>query len=186
MSTTSNELTKNYSGIFGNQVLLKNRGGRSVMTIPPYRTSKEPTPGQIAVRKRFFDAVSYARTVLQDPEMLAAYTAKAEKGTSAYIVALTDFLRPPWIDQIDTSAYEGKVGDVILVEAGDDFGLEKVRVHIFDSNGITIEKGEGVLIPRLNRYVFTATVDVSDLSGVRVMASVFDFPGHTAESSITL
>ena len=34
MSTT-NELTKTYSGVFGNQVILKSRKGKSTITIPP-------------------------------------------------------------------------------------------------------------------------------------------------------
>ncbi len=186
MSTTSNDLTKNYSGIFGNQVLLRNKKGMSVMTIREYKSKKEPSEEQIAVRKRFKAAVSYAKKALEDPETLEMYSLRTRKGQSPYFLAVTDFLNPPYIDSIDVSAYEGKAGDKILVDAGDDFAVKTVEISVFSSAGAVIEKGEAALNPLNSRFEYTATVAIPDLTGLMIAAVAKDYPAHKAELSITL
>ena len=95
MSTTR-ELTKNYSGIFGNQVILKNRRGKSVITIPTIKPATPPSEKQIAVHERLKLANKYARESMQDPVRLAMYTAKARKGLSPYRLAANDYLKKPY------------------------------------------------------------------------------------------
>ncbi len=90
--TKSNAITKNYRGKFGDQVVFRNRFGHSVMAIPPKRSKTGPTENQVAARRRFLLASRYAKNILQDPDMLAAYTAKLRDGLSPYILALTDWL----------------------------------------------------------------------------------------------
>jgi hypothetical protein len=187
MSTKSNELTRNYSGIFGNQVLLKNQGSRSVMTIPPYRPPKNPSPAQEAVRKRFAEAANYAKNVLADTAMQEAYDQAGEKkGVTAYVAAMTDFLVPPRISGIDTRAYHGVAGDQIAVSAGDDFRLTGVKVTIADPAGTLIEQGDCTLNPLTSQYDYTATVAVNELPGVTITAIATDTPGHTAELTVVL
>ncbi|MCX6269120.1 MAG: hypothetical protein NTW16_17500 [Bacteroidetes bacterium] len=94
MSTLSNYLTKSYSGIFGNQVILKNRKGKTVMIIPGPGKRQKPSEKQTAWRRKFRIASCHATTILKDPEILAAYRAKARKGHTAYNLALKDCLKP--------------------------------------------------------------------------------------------
>ena len=156
------------------------------MTIPAYKPKKEPTEGQTATRERFADAAAYAMEALQDAEMLAAYTAKAGRGKIPYIVAVTDFLKPPQVKSIDTSDYEGNPGDKILIEARDDFAVKSVEVCIISSAGEKIEKGEAALNMLNSRFEYTATVSVPELDGVTITATAEDYPKHKAERSITL
>ena len=184
--TKSNAITKNYRGKFGDQVVFRNRFGHSVMAIPPKRSKTGPTENQVAARRRFLLASRYAKNILQDPDMLAAYTAKSRDGLSPYILAVTDYLRPPFVDQIDASGYHGNPGDRISVVAGDDFQLAGVTLHITDADGFTIEEGACVVNMATGNYEFTATVAVSDVAGATITAKATDTPGHTAELSVTL
>ena len=66
--TKSSDLAKNYSGVFGNQVTLKSRKGKSVITMPSVRPKLVPSEKQIAVRERFKLAANYARNAMKDPQ----------------------------------------------------------------------------------------------------------------------
>jgi len=55
------------------------------------------------------------------------------------LVAVTDFLKPPRISEVDCSAYKGHAGDKIMVFAIDDFKVKKVSVKICDPAGTEIE-----------------------------------------------
>lgn len=186
MSTTT-ELTKTYSGLLGNLVVVKSRKGKSIITMPPVKPEKKLTEKQVNARKNFCDAANYARVVMEkEPELLAAYAARAQKGVSSYIMAVTDFLKPPYVDRIDTSVYNGNVGDKIRVEAGDDFAVEHVSVQIFDASGAMIEHGPCELNARISRWEFTAAVAVTNLTGITITATATDFPNHSTTRSITL
>ncbi|MFZ4522784.1 MAG: hypothetical protein ACOYNC_13830 [Bacteroidales bacterium] len=184
--STENSLTKTYSGIFGNQVVLKNRKGKSIMVIPKTRDKVNPTAKQVEVRKKFALASQYARTILLIPEMKALYAAKAVNGSSAYVVAMTDWLNPPAVHEIDTLDYKGNPGDKIHVVALDNFALKEVRVSVFDSKGSEIEKGFCDQDPMTSRFDYIATVRVDNLKGVKIIAHAVDFPNHIGELSKTL
>ena len=185
MSTT-NELTKNYSGIFGNMILARNRNGKTIMVIPQTKPKKEATENQVNARRRFTLASRYAKNILQDPDKLAAYTAKSRDGLSPYILALTDYLKPPFVDRIDASGYHGNPGDKIGVTAIDDFELTSVTVQIVDADGALIEEGPCAFNLITGNFDFTAAVAVLALAGVTLIAKATDTPGHSAEYSITL
>ena len=183
---TVNELEKGYSGIFGGQVALVNRKGKSIMVMKTKKAKLEPKGNQAKSQDNFTLAARYAKNILLDPDMLAAYTLKSCKGTPPYIVALTDYLRPPYVSEINTRDYEGNVGDQIHVVAFDDFAVTEVKVFILNSAGVVIEKGDCVLNPITNVYDYTATVSVNDLTGVEIIAEARDYPGHIGEHMVTL
>ena len=185
MSTTD-DLTKNYSGLLGNILLARNIKGRTIITIPQRSTKREPTENQVTARRKFTLAARYAKNILQDPDMLAAYTARSRPGLSPYILAVTDYLKPPFVDSIDASGYRGNPGDKIGVTAGDDFELSSVGVKIADADGIVIEQGVCSFDLITGNYIYTATVAVSDVAGVTIVAKATDVPGHMANLSVTL
>ena len=185
MSTTR-ELTKNYSGIFGNQVVLKNRRGKSVMTIPPVKPITPLSEGQIAVRERFKLAAKYARESMQNPDLLEMYTAKSRKGLTPYRLAVNDNLKKPYIHKVDTSCYSGNPGEKVNVTAGDDFKLASVKVRISNPDGTTIEEGDCVMTLPTGNYEYTTTTRVSGLAGITIQALVKDIPGNETTMSVTL
>jgi hypothetical protein len=185
MSTTD-ELTKNYSGIFGNMMVARNRKGKTILTIPPTKPKRVPTEKMVNARRQFKLAANYAKTVLQDPVKLAAYAAKAHDYLTPYVLALTDYLKPPVVTQVDASRYLGQAGDKISVTAFDDFALTDVSVKVADATGALIEEGVAVFNLTNGNHDFTATVAVPDLAGVVITATATDNPGHPTELSITL
>jgi hypothetical protein len=180
MSPKTNELTKSYSGIFGHQVLLRSRKGKTIMILPYPRPSQKPSEKQIAYRRKFVQATRYATNILKDPEMFIAYKAKIRKGITPYNIALRDFLTPPVIRNIDVSGYKGNQGEKIRVAARDDFRLTRVHVQIAGPNGLLIEEGECVLPLSWEPYEYTATIPVPDLSGITIIARAYDLPGNEA------
>ncbi|MCX6246661.1 MAG: hypothetical protein NTW10_02910 [Bacteroidetes bacterium] len=184
--TTQSELSKNYSGIFGNQVVLKNRRGRSVITIPPARPKKAPTVKQSAARERLRLAAAYAARAMQDPVLQAEYAAKARKGRSAYHLALIDFLRSPFILQADTSGYHGNKGDKITISAGDDFKLVSVTLKISSHDGTLVEEGDCVISMPSGQYVYAAREQLPSTDGVVILVRATDLPGNVTEKSVTL
>ena len=176
MSTTD-DLTKNYSGIFGNLMVARNRNGKTILTIPPTKPKREPTEKMVNARQQFKLAANYAKTVLQDPVRLAAYAAKAHDYLNPYVLALTDYLKPPVVTQVDASRYHGHAGDRISVTAFDDFALTEVTVQIADATGALIEEGEAAFNLTNGNYDFTATVAVPDRTGLSITAKSHRHPG---------
>ena len=60
---------------------------------------------------------------------------------SANAVALSDFLNPPKIEEINVMNYTGAPGEIIRVRAWDDFKVASVSITIMRDN-IIIEKGK--------------------------------------------
>jgi hypothetical protein len=179
-------LIKTYSGIFGHQVTLKNRRGKSIMTIPRAKGKILPSAKQQVVRERLNLAAQYAAFVKNDPALLARYTAKACKGKSVYRLAANDFLRPPYIHKVDTTRYHGNPGNKIIVTAGDDFKLESVTVNISNPDGTTIEEGDCVFTMPTGNYECTAKEQIPVLTGYIVTAKAKDTPGNITQLSANL
>jgi hypothetical protein len=180
------DLTRSYSGIFGHQVVLKNRRGKIVMILRPPRKKVAPSEKQVAMRERFRLAAIYARHAINDPELLAGYTAGSRKGLTPYQMAVHDFLKVPYIHRIDASGYHGRPGDKITVTASDDFRLVLVTVKISGQDGSLIEEGTCALNMPSGNYEYTAAVQLSSTAGIVVLARATDTPGNVIERSVIL
>lgn len=187
MKKSVNELEKQYSGIFGAEVAIKNRKGKSVMVMKTTKAEVPPSEGMLKQRRRFAQAATYSHNILLNPEMRIAYEMKASKLLPAFQVAVKDFMLSPSITEIDVNDYEGKSGDKIHVTAYDDFAVTEVTVTIQDPSGVVIEKGKCVLNPFTSNFDYTATVELTtSLTGVVIIAKARDYPGHLGADSITL
>jgi hypothetical protein len=109
---------------------------------------------------------------------LSFYTGKLRKGLTTYNLALKDILNPPSIQKIDTTGYHGKPGEKIRVTAYDIFALAKVTVRIVHANGSIGEQGVCAYNLSPGTYDYSATTEVSNLSGVTVKATAHDMPGN--------
>ena len=185
-NSKSNAITRNYKGKFGDQIIFRNRNGKSIMCLPPEKSSSQPSDSQLAIRQRFRLASRYAKNVLLNPDMNALYATRAVNGMTPYLVAMTDHLRPPYVSEINTCDYTGNPGDKIHVAADDDFAVTEVTVSIFDAQGIEIEKGTCVQDSITSYYDYTATVSVANLTGVEIIAKARDYPGHVGDHFVTL
>lgn len=180
-----NELDKVYSGIFGAKVFLEVRYGKVVMVMKTKRAKVEQSEATRMAQIKFGQAATYAKNVLKNPEMRAVYTLKSDIGIPAFKVAMRDYMEPPCVTEINASDYAGMAGDMIHVTAYDCFAVKQVTVTIEDSFGVVIEKGLCVQNRVTNNFDFTATVAVTSLTGVRIIAQARDFPGHFGTHCIT-
>lgn len=185
-NTNLNALTKKYSGKFGDHFIFRNVKGKSVLAALPDRKNTPVSEAQLAVRRRFASAARYAKQILLNPDMLAAYTAKADANGnehSPHILAMTDYLRHPWINEFDMEGFTGNEGDVIKIMAGDDFKVTEVTVKIFDPLGSEIESG--VCQPDADGvwWEYTTIQAITPEPGLEIRAKARDIPGHTGESS---
>jgi hypothetical protein len=113
-----------------------------------------------------------------DPELNAAYAAKAKKGRTARHVAISDYFHAPDIEAVDLSGYHGKPGDVIRIEVTDNFAVKEVKVVITNPDGSLVE--EDFATPGAIGYEWTykATADNADLDGDRIDIYASDTPGN--------
>ncbi len=185
-STNDNSLTKNYRGKFGNQLVYRNRGGVSIMAKLPRKSQKPAGEAQLAQRRKFKMASRWAKQILLDPVMLAEYTMRADGLKSPYNLAITNYLRPPEIQEINIMEYNGEAGSKIKVVAVDDFKITGVTVKITDAAGSLIEQGPCYEDLSADCWVYIANVAVTDLSGVVIRAEASDTPCHTTSLEITL
>lgn len=143
MATTKNNvIVKGASGKFGRQIVFSQRAGKTIMSKPPLRTAP-PTPKQIQQQEKFAKAATYAKNALLDPTLKEAYTNEAKKrqDVSPYNMAVTDYLRPPQITNVDHSAYTGDTSDQkIIIEVADTFKVVSVKVKITAANNTPSKK----------------------------------------------
>ena len=185
--STSEELSKAYSGLFGEQVVVKRGGkGKSVIILAKQRSKRDPTEKQIAHRERLSLAAEYGRKAIQDPALKEMYANRAKKGVSVFRTAANDFLQMPFISDVDMSEYHGNPGDGIRISAGDKIGLREVRAKLLAPDGNLVESGPCVRDLPTTRYIYTATVQISDTTGMSVAVTIRDIPGNVVEKLITL
>jgi hypothetical protein len=173
-----NLLTKGFSGRIGDEIVFRQVKNRTLFAKRP-RKSTIITPNQVSQRELFAKAVVFAKTMLLDPAIRADYQNRARQAglASAYSAALTDYLKAPKINAIDTDYYKGAVGDVIWIVALDDFKIQRLTVTIQRDNGSVIENGVAVL--EAGRWKYVATQPIAE-AGISVIAVATDRPGREA------
>jgi hypothetical protein len=187
MSTsTENIITAMSHGKLANQIVLRQRYGKTILAKKPRPSTKEATAAQVAHRNRFIGAANYARSVLNDPTLRAVYEPRAVNGRTIYMIAVGDYMKLPFVDQINATGYSGHIGETIRIVPGDNFKITEVTVMINDGSGSTLESGSAVADPNGTEWVYTATSDQVPVTGHVIVAAVRDLPGHTAEESLVL
>jgi hypothetical protein len=186
---TMGELKKNVhlkglSGQVNPELVYMQRAGKTFVREASRKTTKQPTAERLAHRAFFKLACRYARNMQLDDGLLALYTAGAGPGLSAYNMALRDFMKPPVVDFINVAAYKGLTGDRLIIEATDDFKVDKIRVAIHTPDGELLEEGDAEYIR--SNWVYYASEANSVLTGTRITATAYDLPGHTGAMELIL
>jgi hypothetical protein len=182
----NNVVTHGLSGLVGNLLVFRNHAGKTVVSSKPHMRKGEPSEAQKKQRDRFEEATLYGKSVLSDPALKAAYAAAAPEGTTAYSVAVGDFLKAPNLKEVDVSKYTGKKGDTIEVKATDDFKVASVSIAIYNVDGSLVEQGNAVQQPNKEKWLYTATADNTSPSGDKIVIRAYDLPGNTTEKDETL
>lgn len=178
-----NETVNGYRGSIG-RLVFKRYKGRTIVSRKPIIT-KEPTPGQLAQRQRFKQAVAFAKSAVASPGLRAFYEPLAKaRDISIYSLAVGDFLHTPEFQYVDLSGYKGQVGDTIVIQVEDDLGMASVDVSLSAQDGTPIESGqaveEGV---RSGKWVYTATAPVAIGSDIFIEVKGADHAGNKTEIS---
>jgi hypothetical protein len=177
-----NALLHGASGMFGDQIVIRQRAGMTILAQPPGERQGEPTAGQRAHEGRFQQAIIYGRSAIKDAAEKAAYKEKAKPSQSAFNVAVADFFHAPSIDEIDLTAYTGQVGDTIRVRAVDDFRVVQVHVSISNADGSLVEQGDAVQQANQVDWLYTATAANESTEGDRIVIRASDKPSNISEA----
>jgi hypothetical protein len=175
-----NVVTHGLSGQIGGMIVFRQRAGQTIVSKMP-AVSKKVTEAQLAHRRKFQRAILYSTGVLSDPELAEAYAAKAKPGQSARNVAVADYFHAPDIEVIDVTGYRGLPGDVIRIEATDDFKVREVKVVICRADGTPVEEGYATQEPAGYEWKYVATVENLTQEGDRIEVFASDLPGNISE-----
>ncbi|GAA4175493.1 hypothetical protein [Sphingobacterium ginsenosidimutans] len=169
------------SGTVGKMLVFRQRGDQTVIARRPKKSAnaKPPTTKQLEVQSRFMDASLYARTAIQDPDIKAAYQAKANINQTAYNVAFKDFFTAPVIRRWDDSGYKGNAVDQITLMVKDVMAVVKIEVQILDQNDAVIETGlaqdmDGIGVS----WMYQIQQDNPDFLQAKYLVTLTDTPGH--------
>lgn len=183
-----NALVDGVSGKVGKNIVLRQRGGRTLLGTKP-ESPQVASEKQKAQRERFQQAVRFAKSILLAPEAKTEYEklASSDEFLTPYSAAVTDYLTDPEIAQIDTKDYEGKVGDKIVVRSGTDFKIMSARVNIFQADGSLLESGEATSTDAARlEWVYVASQPMAVLSGIKIAVTATDRPGKQVSAETLL
>lgn len=174
-----NPLLQGLSGKFGNAVVRQTKKGIVVAPIPR-RTDREPTEKQKAARKRFREAVLWAKGIKGDLRDVYIRIA-AEKNCNPFNLIVSDHRHPPKIVELDASDYHGKKGQRIRVKVETLGRMQKVTVAIEDKTGKKLDQGEATAEDaKCEWWAWSATRTIpSQCVVLRIAAK--DIPGHWVE-----
>ncbi|MGA3014400.1 MAG: hypothetical protein ABSD71_10240 [Bacteroidales bacterium] len=182
----NNVVTRYYSGRVGD-IVLKNYGGKSVMTKRPDCSKVIKTARQLVLMNKFARGVKFGQFAKDNPALCENYN-KKRPDLSPYHAAISDFMTRPVIERVDVSDYQGHPGDVVTVSAWDKWNIEGVGIVIFNALGDVIEFGAAV--PREfsgnMEWDYTATVEDVDYKSCRILVRVKDRPGNVVESEVDI
>ena len=184
-TNTNNVITRGFRGKIGN-LIFRMWGKKTVVSsAPSYKTLKW-SKAQKENRRRFHDAMTWARQAMEDPEKRLYYQKKAKKMQTPWNVAVADFMKKPEIREIEVRNYHGKTGDTIEVKVWDKYMVAGVIVSIYDNRGVEVESGLAVetLTPFVR--IYQSMEDNSNWKGGHVEVRVSDFPGNVTKSSLVL
>ena len=171
----NNVVTYGLSGKIGDLLVFRQVAGKTVVAKLPQQSSKV-SDKQKEHRKRFQQAVIYAKTAIASPETGELYKAGAKKGQFPVNVAVADFFNAPDIELVDLTGYTGAAGDVIKISASDDFMVKSVSVKIVNAEG---EVEEGSALPDAGLlWIYTATGNNNSVETSKIIITVSDLPGN--------
>ncbi|MFZ6024277.1 MAG: hypothetical protein ACOYVG_07445 [Bacteroidota bacterium] len=173
-------ITGKFQGKLGKELVFRNWDGKTIVAKAPGRRKAAPTAEQVKLQDQFLMGSRYAKAVVgdADPNLAEAYMAVLRPRQNLYSRALEDFMSAPKVVSINTRAYQGLIGDKIVVRAKDDFRVTGVKVEIYAADGSLLEQGEAVSDIYDLDWTYTATQNNSLLAGTTIKAIATDIPNN--------
>jgi len=166
------------SGKLGKLLVFRQRGGKTIATAVPTRTSAF-TEEQLEIQSKFKEAAAWARGILKNAENRKFYSSLATAGQSAFNMAIADWFTDPEIKEIDTMNYTGAIGSVIKTAVADIVKVQSVKVSITTAGGILLEEGSAVFDENSQQWLYAATQNNATPAGSIIKATATDRPGNS-------
>jgi hypothetical protein len=125
---------------------------------------------------RFTCACAFAKTAMLNEEKKAYYDRIAKKINlqNAYTAAICDYMRKGKIQNINTSLYQGRAGDIIHLNVfKKDFKINEVKVGLYYPDGRQIETGDAVQREE-NIFIYRAKKNIYEHLTVTVRVMLTD------------
>jgi hypothetical protein len=176
------------SGMLGRNVTVREVGNKTLVSSRPRYKLKGKTEKQLDFQEKFQEAAQYAKRQIAIDESRVLYESGiTTQKRSAFVVAVTDYLKAPRVKSLDVIGYRGVIGNTITVVAKDDFMVTKVVVIITDATGAILEQGEAAPdVTRADHWQYNAVVANPSLTGTRLEVIAYDRPGNTGRASKVL
>ena len=109
------------------------------------------------------------------------------KKTSAYAVAVSDYLHSPAIHYIKVPDYDGAIARTLTVKATDDFRVASVDITIIDGHGVRLETGPATAY-RLKPFIwkYKTTAANRQVKGTVVKVTARDYAGNKVSATWTV
>ena len=167
-------------------LIVRRLHGQTIVQAAEQGPRKPRSVAQQAHLDRTYQARLYGKTQTKDPVAKALYATRISKNcTSAYTVAVQDYMNAPEITLLDVSGYQGRVGDAIRVQATDDFGVISVHVRVVAAGGTQHEAGPATQQTD-GSWLYSATQPIAAEPGAVVEAEARDRPGNVATERLVL
>lgn len=183
---TRNSLLRGISGKLG-PLVVRQVGDQTIVQAAEGPGPRAPrSPKQQAHLDRMYRAQCYAKAQVQEPTAKVRYaTGIDQRRTSAYTVAVADFMNLPVVTALLTSHYHGQPHDPTTITATDDFAVAAVYVSLYAPAGTLLEAGPAALLPD-GRWRYLAQTTQPTLAGLRLEAEAHDYAGNVARRAQVL
>jgi hypothetical protein len=160
------------------------RSGRIIMTDKPIlEDQRTVTDPQKSHRETLHEATTYARYAEGEDVYI---NAARETGSTAYNLAIVDWLGAPKVLEINVDGWTGAIGQMIRVKARDNVMVARVGVVIRDAKANILEAGEAVQAEEGSawwNYTTQSPVPLTPFPTVEAIAQ--DLPGNKDSFSIS-
>jgi hypothetical protein len=183
---TNNLLLQGISGKLG-PLVIRQVSGQTIVQAAEASGDRAPrSPRQQAHLDRMYRAQLYAKAQIRDAATRSLYATRVDaRRTSAYTVAIADYMNPPQVTGLDVRAFHGRVGDPIRIQATDDFEVVAVQLRIFSPAGELLEAGPAIAQPG-GDWLYRTQQPHPALPGITCEAEARDRPGHSGVRAYTL
>jgi hypothetical protein len=165
----NNLLLQSVRGTIGKQLTIYERNGQIIVAKKRSKSNTKPTPQQLAARARMARAVAYAKQMLRDPDIKAAYAAKAGPGQNAYNMAVRDAYHAPEIQDVHVEK------NTVVIRAKNEFRLKRVDVQVVSADGEIVTSGKAELSRNGVDWYYTLNLLPA---GGRIIITARDLPGN--------
>lgn len=153
----SNVIAHGLKGKIGN-LIFRFWANRSIVSVVPDYRNIVWSKAQKANRRRFHDAMEWAKKILEDPKIRAYYRKKAKASQTIWNVAVADYMKKLRVEKVDLEKYQGLEGDMIGVTLFSWYEVSAVMLTIHDAKGNIMDKGPAVMTKECSKWIYTSAV----------------------------